>query len=121
MDDEKGLALLFLKRSATSINSGNYTMSRGYPRFLFSDPQNIKTPGPFVVHLLEPRLVFKVFKNEDLPGVLPESYQGPWHMDKGIGLMLLDNDDSLDDRKYDVLEDALKWVITQKKAKTIQF
>jgi hypothetical protein len=35
-------------------------MARDYPRFLFSNPQNTKSKGPFIVHLLEPRLVFLV-------------------------------------------------------------
>lgn len=37
-------------------------MSRAYPRFLFSNPQNTKSQGPFIVHTLEPRLVFKLEK-----------------------------------------------------------
>ena len=36
-------------------------MSRGYPRFLFSNPQNTKEPGPFVVHLLFPKCICKVY------------------------------------------------------------
>ena len=35
-------------------------MARPYPRFVYSNPQNTKSHGPFIVHLLEPRLVFKV-------------------------------------------------------------
>ena len=38
-------------------------MARGYPRFLFSNPQNVKTPGPFLIHCLQPRLIFQVVKN----------------------------------------------------------
>lgn len=37
-------------------------MAREYPRFIFSNPQNTKSKGPFIVHLLEPRLVFRVKK-----------------------------------------------------------
>lgn len=51
-------------RGATSINTRNYQMARNYPRFLFSNPKNTKTPGPFIVHLLEPRLVFKVITSQ---------------------------------------------------------
>ncbi len=97
-------------------------MSRQYPRFIFSNPQNTKSKGPFVVHLLEPRLLFKVFKNEDLPEALPSSYKGPWNMNKGIGIMLLDNVNfSEDDSKATILEDALAWVISQKKSGYIEF
>jgi hypothetical protein len=35
-------------------------MARLYPRFIFSDPQNTKSPGPFIVHLLDPVVVFKL-------------------------------------------------------------
>jgi hypothetical protein len=35
-------------------------MAREYPRFLFSDPKNTKSKGPFLIHLLEPRILFKV-------------------------------------------------------------
>jgi hypothetical protein len=34
-------------------------MSRGYPRFLFSDPANIKDQGPFIIHTLAPRFILK--------------------------------------------------------------
>ena len=33
---------------------------RSYPRFLFSDPQNVKSPGPFIIHTIEPRMIFKI-------------------------------------------------------------
>lgn len=36
-------------------------MARGYPRFLFSDPQNVTTPGPFVVHTLYPRFIATIY------------------------------------------------------------
>lgn len=35
-------------------------MKRGYPRFLFSDPKNVATPGPFIVHTMEPKFIVKV-------------------------------------------------------------
>lgn len=34
-------------------------MARNYPRFLFSDPKNTKSEGPFIVHTLEPRFILK--------------------------------------------------------------
>ena len=36
--------------------------TRPYPRFLFSNPKNVKSDGAFVVHLLHPRAIFKVEK-----------------------------------------------------------
>ena len=35
-------------------------MARAYPRFLFSNPKDTKSPGPFVIHLLEPRFIARV-------------------------------------------------------------
>ena len=41
-------------------------MKRNYPRFIYSNPKNTKSIGPFIVHLLEPRLVFKVVSKNEL-------------------------------------------------------
>ena len=38
-------------------------MARGYPKFLFSNPENVKTPGPFIVHLLKPRMICRLVDN----------------------------------------------------------
>lgn len=35
-------------------------MARNYPRFLFSNPKNTKSEGPFCVHLLSPKVICKV-------------------------------------------------------------
>ena len=35
-------------------------MAREYPRFLFSNPQNTKSKGPFIVHCLEPFCIFRL-------------------------------------------------------------
>lgn len=35
-------------------------MAREYPRFLYSDPKNTKSEGPYIVHLLFPRKLFRV-------------------------------------------------------------
>jgi hypothetical protein len=35
-------------------------MGRQYPRFLFSNPKDTKSAGPFIVHTIEPRLIAKV-------------------------------------------------------------
>lgn len=39
-------------------------MSRGYPRFLYSNPKNTKSEGPFIVHTLYPRCIFRI-NNKD--------------------------------------------------------
>lgn len=33
---------------------------RDYPRFLFSNPKNTKSKGPFIIHCLPPRLIIKI-------------------------------------------------------------
>lgn len=42
-------------------------MARNYPRFLFDESPNAKTPGPYIVHLLSPRFVIRLIdiKKED--------------------------------------------------------
>ena len=94
-------------------------MARAYPRFLFSDPQNTKTPGPFVIHLLEPRLIFKVFR---MPSGLPfETYNKPWDSKQGIVIVLLSDETwGVDDRISDVIEATLNWTISQVKTGAIQ-
>lgn len=37
-------------------------MAREYPRFLFSNPTNTKSPGPFIIHTLKPSCIFRVKK-----------------------------------------------------------
>lgn len=39
-------------------------MAREYPRFLFSNPTNTKSQGPFVVHTLEPICIFRITPKE---------------------------------------------------------
>jgi hypothetical protein len=41
-------------------------MAREYPRFIYSNPTNTKSKGPFIIHLLEPRLLFKVDSRQSL-------------------------------------------------------
>lgn len=36
---------------------------RDYPAFLFSNPQNTKTTGPFIVHNLFPKAIIKVSRS----------------------------------------------------------
>lgn len=35
---------------------------RQYPRFIFSNPQDTKSKGPFIIHLLKPRMICKVYE-----------------------------------------------------------
>lgn len=92
-------------------------MARKYPRFIFSNPANTKSEGPFVVHLLKPRLVFKViFDQNDISGdamVFSES--------DNIGLSLLDPISDPEDQPkiYKVLSAGIDWLIGQVRRKEI--
>lgn len=35
-------------------------MKRGYPRFLYSDPKNSTSKGPFITHTIFPKAIFRV-------------------------------------------------------------
>lgn len=41
-------------------------MSRGYPKFLFSNPQNSKTKGPFIISTIEPFIICRVHKTANI-------------------------------------------------------
>ena len=40
-------------------------MARPYPRFIYADPHNTKSSGPFIVHTLPPQLIAKVTFNDE--------------------------------------------------------
>ena len=49
-------------------------MARPYPRFIYSDPQDTKSAGPFIIHTLHPQLIAKVsFNQEGFPQIIPLS------------------------------------------------
>lgn len=84
-------------------------MARAYPRFLFSDPKNIKSAGPFIVHLLHPRLVFIVNFHTD-------SSTDPKHLE------LIHGDKSAEDDVVanNIKHDAEVWLRAQLKSGTIK-
>ncbi len=41
-------------------------MARNYPKYLFSNPQNTKSKGPFVIHLLKPRMICKIHERRHM-------------------------------------------------------
>ena len=45
-------------------------MARQFPRFLFSNPKNTKSEGPFIIHTLYPQCIFKVNGTKNKPVVL---------------------------------------------------
>ncbi len=73
-------------------------MARGYPRFLFSNPQNTKSKGPFLVHTLEPKFIAQVVVKDN----------------QYSGVHLLENWSSLsDDELWSVIDDANYWLFRQ--------
>jgi hypothetical protein len=82
-------------------------MKREYPRFLFSDPTNTKSPGPFIVHTLSPRKIFRVH----------------WG-DSERGFILYDLQDASDPCKPgesgDIIRAAEQWLSAQLKCGVIK-
>lgn len=80
-------------------------MARQTPRFLYSNPQNSKSKGPFIIHTIEPRLIAKiVYGCKEDP----------------IAFRVLDNIDGCDPEHLQaVLKHANEWLIAQLKIKSI--
>jgi hypothetical protein len=81
-------------------------MARTYPRFLFSNPQNVKGTGPYIVHLLYPRAVFKLFPYLDEEKIKEYSfkvYGGYFHT------VLLDCELCPDEEKNEIVVAAHDW------------
>ncbi len=87
-------------------------MARKYPRFLFSDPQNTKSQGPFIVHTIDPIFIVRVAKcpNRD-PGRMT-------HNGKYI-LFFLD-DVERDNKLINATDAMFKWIDAQVAAGEIE-
>jgi len=77
-------------------------MAREYPRFLFSNPQNTKSKGPFVVHTMEPRFIVRV---ETAPSF------GNKYLSTNDGKLVLIFLDGVDytDALHKITDDLFKW------------
>lgn len=85
-------------------------MPREYPRFLFSNPKNTKSPGPFCVHLLPPRFICSLEYHVD----------GSNHVGT-LTLKPLDFFDSCTDDEQDkLMDDMQKWLYSQIKSRQIK-
>jgi hypothetical protein len=51
--------VLHLNRGTTWIKTGKNFMARKYPKFLWANPTQTKSEGPFIVHTQEPRFIAK--------------------------------------------------------------
>lgn len=79
-------------------------MAREYPRFLFSNPKNTKSPGPFIVHCLEPRLIFRAENIVISP---------PFHETGEVSFTLVQLDPKSSDKDHRIKEDAWDWFAQQ--------
>lgn len=98
-------------------------MARQYPRFLFSNPTNTKSKGPFVIHTLEPRLIFKVHHpdtSEEEINLISEKTIVVRTSEGSPYLELLDPFPDTDKAKV-ALVDAILWIDNQYYNKKIQF
>ncbi len=81
-------------------------MARQYPRFLFSNPQNTKSKGPFIVHLLPPVMMFKLVEYEPISHLPRKSY----------GLERLDWGEPASDESIRLIKnEAWNWIAPQLK------
>ena len=88
-------------------------MAREYPRFLYSNPKDTKAKGPFIVHTLFPKALFKFipcnseeYSTENLNKYLFHycSYPG--------GLVMIQDDPNCDAAyKEKLCKDAWKWLM----------
>ncbi len=86
-------------------------MARGYPRFLYSNPQNTKSEGPFIVHTLYPKAVFRIFSS-----TIHVLQPGPSMHGKYFSVVLLDIDECNDETKMPLVSEAYDWFKYQKEA-----
>jgi hypothetical protein len=86
-------------------------MARNYPRFLYSNPQNTKSKGPFIVHTLYPKAVFRVNGSQ-------EYFVGATHAmhGKSFSVILLDIDHCSDELKMPLTDEAYMWFKNQPEA-----
>ena len=52
-------------------------MAREYPRFIFSNPKNTKSEGPFLIHTIDPYIIFKVHRKNKAYDLHRESHAHP--------------------------------------------
>lgn len=90
-------------------------MPREFPKFLFSDPKNTKSPGPFVIHAMHPMFICKVL---DFPDT-NNNRLNLFNEKEGLGLAVLNGNGALYHEQQSLKEDiqaALEWLIAQKQA-----
>jgi hypothetical protein len=90
-------------------------MARNYPRFLFSNPKNTKSPGPFVVHLLKPRMICKIYEARDAT-YNADDHPNALHFGR-FAVELLEAWDEATSLKYsEIMREANNWLNNQSAA-----
>jgi len=87
-------------------------MARTYPRFLFSNPQNTKSKGPFLNHTIFPRMLCRLHYRE-APEIYPLDRDQVFlrFQNKKFGIELIDLwDDATEDQVNFVLSQMDKWL-----------
>lgn len=90
-------------------------MGREYPRFLFSNPKNTKSKGPFVVHTLEPRFIARI---DRVPQ--PSSKHYSTHNGKFI-ITFLDDETGYSQGLHEATDALFIWLDKQLSSKQIDF
>jgi hypothetical protein len=90
-------------------------MKRGYPRFLYSDPKNAATPGPFIVHTLHPQFICRIVDDvEELRGKdVYYIHVSGWTLELLEIFVDLKDDNSEKIKVSDIMYRMLTWVAKQ--------
>lgn len=78
-------------------------MPRSFPKFLYSNPLNTKSGGPFIVHTMQPKGIYKVIQTDDYPG---------------FQLDVLQSDPFVEGLKISPVARAEEWFMNQPEAKS---
>lgn len=90
-------------------------MKRGYPQFLYSDPQNVATPGPFIVHTVYPQFICRLVNDvEELRGKdVYYIHASGWTLELLEVFVPLNEDGSEQIKVSDKMYRMLAWVAKQ--------
>lgn len=83
-------------------------MERQYPRFLFSNSNNTKTEGPFVVHLLYPKKLYRIEWDLKYPDYTIRRIPD-WGDDCTEYHSTENEDDAVNWLNYQIVQKAITW------------
>jgi hypothetical protein len=82
-------------------------MARNYPRFLYSNPENTKSKGPFIVHTLEPRVILKICTQKEYDNCKKNAAFFNHSVMEGI--ICLDKLNLSEEKETQLLSEAFTW------------